>query len=498
MSPRSAMTSAPTPHDILRRFYGYRSFRAHQLDIIERVVRGQDAFVLMPTGSGKSICYQIPAVLRPGAGIVISPLIALMQDQVFALKQNGLRADYLNSSLSAADARRVETRLLSGATDLLYVAPERLLTDGFLRLLQNISIALFAIDEAHCVSQWGHDFRPEYLKIAEVTRRFTGVPRVALTATADAQTRGDILAKLELSGAAHFVSSFDRPNIRYRVQLKANGKRQLLAFIRDEHPGESGIVYVRTRKRADEIAAWLAEQGVDAAAYHAGLEQGLRTERQRRFLREPAAVMVATIAFGMGIDKPDVRFVAHLDLPASMEAYYQETGRAGRDGKPADAWMAYSLGDVVAVRMLQEGSEGSDAFKRLQGRKLEALLGFCETVECRRATLLGIFRGIHRGALRQLRQLPAPGRDLGRLRGRPEGAVLRLPHRSTLRGRALDRHPGRKRQPGRPPARPRPDQDLRGRAGVFRGGMALGLPPARDQRDAHRQSGRDIRFPPDR
>jgi ATP-dependent DNA helicase RecQ len=391
MSPRSAMTSAPTPHDILRRFYGYRSFRAHQLDIIERVVRGQDAFVLMPTGSGKSICYQIPAVLRPGVGIVISPLIALMQDQVLALKQNGLRADYLNSSLSAADARRVETRLLSGATDLLYVAPERLLTEGFQRLLQKIPIALFAIDEAHCVSQWGHDFRPEYLKIAEVTRRFTGIPRVALTATADAQTRGDILAKLELTGAAHFVSSFDRPNIRYRVQLKANGKRQLLAFIRDEHPGESGIVYVRTRRRADETAAWLAEQGVDAAAYHAGLEQGLRAERQRRFLREPAAVMVATIAFGMGIDKPDVRFVAHLDLPASMEAYYQETGRAGRDGKPADAWMAYSLGDVVAVRMLQESSEGSDAFKRLQGRKLEALLGFCETVECRRATLLGYF-----------------------------------------------------------------------------------------------------------
>jgi ATP-dependent DNA helicase RecQ len=385
------MTSTPTPHDILRRYYGYRSFREHQLDIIARVVRGQDAFVLMPTGSGKSICYQIPALLRPGVGIVISPLIALMQDQVLALKQNGLHADYLNSSLSAAAARRVEQRLLSGATDLLYVAPERLLTDGFQRLLEKLQIALFAIDEAHCVSQWGHDFRPEYLKIAEVTRRFAGVPRVALTATADAHTRGDILDKLELSKAARFVSSFDRPNIRYRVQLKANGKRQLLAFIRNEHPGESGIVYVRTRRRADETAAWLAEQGIPAAAYHAGLEQGVRLERQRRFLREPEAVMVATIAFGMGIDKPDVRFVAHLDLPASMEAYYQETGRGGRDGKPADAWMAYSLGDVVAVRVLQEGSEGSEAFKRLQGRKLEALLGFCETVECRRAVLLGYF-----------------------------------------------------------------------------------------------------------
>jgi ATP-dependent DNA helicase RecQ len=310
---------------------------------------------------------------------------------VLALRQNGLRADYLNSSLSAADARQVERRLRAGATDLLYVAPERLLTDGFQRLLQELPIALFAIDEAHCVSQWGHDFRPEYLKIAEVTRRFPGVPRLALTATADAHTRADIIGKLELESAARFVSSFDRPNIRYRVQLKANGKRQLLAFIRSEHPGASGIVYVRTRRRADSVAAWLAQQGVDAAAYHAGLEPGVRAERQQQFLREPGAVMVATIAFGMGIDKPDVRFVAHLDLPASMEAYYQETGRAGRDGKPADAWMAYCLGDVVAVRVLQERSEGSEEFKRLQGRKLEALLGFCETVECRRAALLGYF-----------------------------------------------------------------------------------------------------------
>jgi ATP-dependent DNA helicase RecQ len=380
-----------TPQDILRKYYGYHSFRAHQLEIIESVLRGQNVFVLMPTGSGKSVCYQIPAVLRSGVGIVISPLIALMQDQVMALKQNGLRADYLNSSLSVDEAGRVEKRLLSGAIDLLYVAPERLLTDGFQRLLQKVPIALFAIDEAHCVSQWGHDFRPEYLQIAEITRRFGGVPKIALTATADQYTRRDILEKLELAQAARFVSSFDRPNIRYRVQLKAKGRRQLLAFLRNEHPGESGIVYVRTRKRADEVAAWLAEQGVAAAAYHAGLEQRTRLERQRRFLRAPGAVIVATIAFGMGIDKPDVRFVAHLDLPASMEAYYQETGRAGRDGKPADAWMAYSLADVVAVRVLLEGSEGSAAFKRLQGRKLEALLGYCETVECRRGVLLGYF-----------------------------------------------------------------------------------------------------------
>jgi ATP-dependent DNA helicase RecQ len=385
------MPSKTTPHDILRKFYGYRSFRPHQLEIIETVVRGQDAFVLMPTGSGKSVCYQIPAVLRAGVGIVVSPLIALMQDQVMALRQNGLRADFLNSSLSAAEAGGVEQRARAGAIDLLYVAPERLLTEGFQRFLQKIPIALYAIDEAHCVSQWGHDFRPEYLQIAAVTRQFEGVPKLALTATADAHTRGDILEKLDLSQAAQFVSSFDRPNIRYRIQLKANGKRQLLAFILREHPGESGIVYVRTRRRADDIAAWLATQGIEAAAYHAGLEQRTRLERQRRFLRDPAAVMVATIAFGMGIDKPDVRFVAHLDLPASMEAYYQETGRAGRDGKPADAWMAYSLSDVVAMRALLEGSDGAETIKRLRSRKLESLLGYCETVACRREILLGYF-----------------------------------------------------------------------------------------------------------
>jgi ATP-dependent DNA helicase RecQ len=379
-----------TPHDILRKYYGYRSFRTHQLDIIESVIRGQDAFVLMPTGSGKSICYQIPAILRAGVGLVISPLIALMQDQVQALRQNGLRADFLNSSLAADEAGGVERRVVAGAVDLLYVAPERLLTESFQRLLQRIPIALFAIDEAHCVSQWGHDFRPEYLRIAEVTKRFGDVPKIALTATADAHTRRDIIEKLELSEAAQFVSSFDRPNIRYRVQLKNNGKKQLQAFLRDEHPGESGIVYVRTRKRADTVASWLAAQGVDAVSYHAGVEPHARLERQRRFLRQ-SVVIVATIAFGMGIDKPDVRFVAHLDLPASMEAYYQETGRAGRDGKPADAWMTYSLADVVATRMLLEGSEGSEAFKRLQARKLDALLGYCETVECRRHVLLGYF-----------------------------------------------------------------------------------------------------------
>jgi ATP-dependent DNA helicase RecQ len=380
-----------TPHGVLRKYYGYRNFRAHQLDIIEALIGGRDAFVLMPTGSGKSVCYQIPSVLRPGVGIVISPLIALMQDQVLALRQNGLQADFLNSSLSAAEAAQVEKRALSGRIDLLYVAPERLLTEGFQRLLEKMPLALFAIDEAHCVSQWGHDFRPEYLRIAEVTHRFNGVPRIALTATADAYTRRDILEKLQLTQAARFVSSFDRPNIRYRVELKDNAKRQLNAYLSAEHPGESGIVYVRTRRRAEDIAAWLAEQGIEAASYHAGLESGERSRRQHHFLTEPAAVMVATIAFGMGIDKPDVRFVAHLDLPTSMEAYYQETGRAGRDGKPADAWMAYSLADVVATRALFEASEGSEEFKRIRARQLDALLGFAETIRCRRAVLLGYF-----------------------------------------------------------------------------------------------------------
>ncbi len=384
-----------TPIEVLQKYYGFRSFRPHQREIIAGLIRGEDAFVLMPTGSGKSLCYQIPAVIRPGVGVVISPLIALMQDQVAALHQNGLRADFLNSSLSAAEAAGVVRRALKGALDLLYVAPERLLTESFQSLLSRIPVALFAIDEAHCVSQWGHDFRPEYLRITEVTGRFAGVPKIALTATADAQTRRDILEKLALSQAAQHVSSFDRPNIRYRVGIKQNDKKQLLAFITREHPGEAGIVYVRTRRRADQVADWLCAHGVSAAAYHAGLEQGERRERQRRFLREPASVMVATIAFGMGIDKPDVRFVCHLDLPSSMEAYYQETGRAGRDGKPADAWMLYSLADVMAMRALFESSEGGEEFKRVQGRKLDALFGYAESVECRRAVLLAYFGESH-------------------------------------------------------------------------------------------------------
>ena len=390
---RNPASSAPrlSPHQVLRRFFGFKEFRPPQLEIIHALLEGRDVFALMPTGSGKSVCYQIPSVLRDGVGIVISPLIALMQDQVHGLRQNGLRADFLNSSLSAEEARAVIGRVSSGACDILYVAPERLATGGFQELLKRIPIALFAIDEAHCVSQWGHDFRPEYLQIAAVTGAFAGAPRIALTATADAHTRKDIIAKLNLRQATHFISSFDRPNITYRMRLKENGRHQLLRFIRGQHPDESGIVYVRTRRRADETAQWLREKGVDALAYHAGLTQPQRLENQRRFLDSERLVVVATIAFGMGIDKPDVRFVAHLDLPSSIESYYQETGRAGRDGRPADAWMVYALADVVAMRRLQETSDGDEAFKRLQARKLDALLGFCETVECRRIALLRYF-----------------------------------------------------------------------------------------------------------
>jgi len=345
----------------------------------------------MPTGSGKSICYQIPAMVRHGVAVVVSPLIALMQDQVQALHQNGIRAAFLNSSLSAEAARTVEQEARSGAIDLLYVAPERLATPRCIDLLHQLELALFAIDEAHCVSQWGHDFRPEYLGIAEITRQFSGVPRIALTATADPQTRESILTNLELEDAACFISSFDRPNIRYRVGLKNNDKRQLLAFLQEEHPASAGIVYVRTRKRAEAIARWLNEQGLAALPYHAGLDQPTRATHQNRFLSEEAIVMVATIAFGMGIDKPDVRFVAHLDLPASIEAYYQETGRAGRDGLPADAWMLYSLADVVAMRKMLDLSEGDESFKLTQRKKLDALLGYGETVTCRRQVLLDYF-----------------------------------------------------------------------------------------------------------
>jgi len=389
-----------SPHRVLKQVFGYDSFREKQLEIIEAVLNGKDAFVLMPTGSGKSLCYQIPAILGAGVAIVISPLIALMTDQVKGLRQNGVRAAYLNSTLPYLQAQDVQRQALEGRLDILYVAPERLLTPDFQRFISGLEPTLFAIDEAHCVSQWGHDFRPEYLRINEVTRNFPDTPRMALTATADAVTRKDIVEKLALAGAQMFVSSFDRPNTCYRVQAKQGDKRQLLDFIRTEWPDGAGIVYVRTRRRSESIASWLAEQGINALAYHAGLDAYTRAENQRRFQENDTQVIVATVAFGLGIDKPDVRFVSHLDLPANMEAYYQETGRAGRDGQPADAWMVYSLSDVIAMRRLFELSEGSEAFKQVLGRKLEALLGYCESTDCRRTILLRYFGEAYGGSCR--------------------------------------------------------------------------------------------------
>ena len=388
----STVPSAADPAlDVLRDTFGFNAFRGAQRDIVQHVVAGGDALVLMPTGGGKSLCYQIPALLRAGTAVVVSPLIALMQDQVAALRQLGVRAAFLTSSLEAREALQTEAAFERGELDLLYIAPERLSTARCQELLGRTRLALFAIDEAHCVSQWGHDFRPEYLQLSLLHERFPDVPRIALTATADPQTRAEIIARLALQDARLFVSSFDRPNIRYTIVDKDDARSQLLRFIRARHAGESGIVYCLSRRRVDETAAWLREHGVNALPYHAGMETGLRNEHQARFQREEGLVMVATIAFGMGIDKPDVRFVAHLDLPKSMEGYYQETGRAGRDGLPADAWMAYGLGDVVQQRRMIDESEASEAYKRLSTAKLDALLGLCETALCRRVRLLGYF-----------------------------------------------------------------------------------------------------------
>ena len=376
--------------EILQRVFGYPDFRDAQADVVAHVVSGGDALVLMPTGGGKSLCYQIPALMRPGTAIVISPLIALMQDQVEALAQLGVRAAYLNSALDAQAAFAVERRLAAGELDLLYVAPERLLTPRFLELLERSPVALFAIDEAHCVSQWGHDFRPEYRELNLLHERWPRVPRIALTATADAPTRREIVERLSLAGAREFVSSFDRPNIRYRVVQKDDARRQLLDFLA-AHEGEAGIVYCLTRKKVDETAVFLQGRGITALPYHAGMSAEDRAANQRRFVREDGVVMVATIAFGMGIDKPDVRFVAHLDLPKSLEGYYQETGRAGRDGEPADAWMAYGLADVVLQSQMIARGESGEERKRLERRKLDALLGYCETSRCRRQVLLECF-----------------------------------------------------------------------------------------------------------
>ena len=375
----------------LERVFGYSAFRGPQQDIIDHVVAGGDALVLMPTGGGKSLCYQIPALIRPGIGIVVSPLIALMQDQVAALAEAGVRAAFLNSSLTGAEAARVERSVREGTLDLLYVAPERLLTERCLEMLDRATIALIAIDEAHCVSQWGHDFRPEYIGLSILAERFPDAPRIALTATADAATREEIVRRLALEDARRFVTSFDRPNIRYRLVEKDDPRRQLLAFLKAEHIGNSGIVYCATRAKVDQTATFLAGHGIEALAYHAGLDGQTRSDVQARFQREDGIVVVATIAFGMGIDKPDVRFVAHLDMPRSVESYYQETGRAGRDGLAADAWMVYGLADVVQQRRFIDSSDAEPAYKRIAGAKLDAMLALCETIECRRVRLLDYF-----------------------------------------------------------------------------------------------------------
>ncbi|HEY6893790.1 MAG TPA: DNA helicase RecQ [Rhodanobacteraceae bacterium] len=375
---------------VLQTIFGYPAFRGEQQAIIEHVAGGGDALVLMPTGGGKSLCYQIPALLRDGTAIVVSPLIALMQDQVDALRQLGVEAAFLNSSLDPLAQREVEQRFANGALKLLYVAPERLITERCLDMLARGKVSLFAIDEAHCVSQWGHDFRPEYRQLTVLHSRFPSVPRIALTATADAPTRREIVERLALETARQFVASFDRPNICYRVVEKDDPRRQLKDFLAT-HAGESGIVYCLSRRKVEDTAEWLCEQGIAALAYHAGMDAAARTQNQQRFLRDDGIVMVATIAFGMGIDKPDVRFVAHLDLPKSMEGYYQETGRAGRDGLAADAWLCYGLGDVVTLAQLIAQGESSEERKRVERGKLDALLAFCETTACRRRRLLAYF-----------------------------------------------------------------------------------------------------------
>lgn len=380
-----------TAQELLQTIFGYGEFRGAQAEIIAHVAQGQDAFVLMPTGGGKSLCYQIPALLRSGVALVISPLIALMQDQVDALLQLGIKAAVLNSSLTLQQALQVEQALINNQLDLLYVAPERLITAQFLELLTRANLALFAIDEAHCVSQWGHDFRPEYAQLSILHERFPKVPRIALTATADEFTRKEIIERLALQSAKQFSASFDRPNIRYSLAPKHNTRDQLLQFLETEHKGDAGIIYCLSRKRVEQTAEWLQKKGWDALPYHAGLNNAARQKNQQRFIREEGVVMVATIAFGMGIDKPNVRFVAHLDLPKSMEGYYQETGRAGRDGLPANAWLAYGINDVITLRQMLDASEADETHKRLERRKLDALLGFCETTLCRRQVLLQYF-----------------------------------------------------------------------------------------------------------
>jgi len=390
-APNRESDIAPNALAVLNSVFGLPGFRGAQEEIVRHVAEGGNCLVLMPTGGGKSLCYQLPSLLRKGCGIVVSPLIALMRDQVAGLIEAGVNAAVLNSTLSLSEASAVEQRLLAGELDLLYIAPERLLTPRCLAMLGRAQIALFAIDEAHCVSQWGHDFRPEYIGLSVIAERFPDVPRIALTATADDLTRKEIVDRLRLAGAPSFVASFDRPNIKYEIVDKQNAQTQLKTFIAERHAGDAGIVYCLSRAKVEDTAAALTSAGVEALPYHAGLDANLRARNQDRFINEDGVVIVATVAFGMGIDKSDVRFVAHLDLPKSIEAYYQETGRAGRDGKPSSAWMAYGLSDIVQQRRMIDESSGAEAFKRVSIGKLEALVGLAETTNCRRSRLLGYF-----------------------------------------------------------------------------------------------------------
>ena len=507
---------------ILHEVFGYATFRGEQQAIVEQIAGGGDALVLMPTGGGKSLCYQIPALLRPGVGIVVSPLIALMQDQVDALRQLGVKAAYLNSSLSGEEAREVQGKLMRGELDLLYVAPERLLNANFLALLdqlhdapsplrgegwgegRNAGIALFAIDEAHCVSQWGHDFRPEYRELTILHERFPSVPRIALTATADAPTRREIIERLSLEAARHFVSSFDRPNIRYRVTLKSNALNQLQNFLDKEHSNEAGIVYCLSRKRVEQTAEWLQARGWDALPYHAGLDSATRAANQSRFLCEEGVVMVATVAFGMGIDKPNVRFVAHLDLPKSMEGYYQETGRAGRDGLPADAWMAYGLGDVVSMRqMLKPGR----CPRRTQSRRTAqagCAAGLLRVHRLPPPDHPALFRRGASGQLRRMRQLPDTCCNLGCHARRANGAVLRVSHRPALRRRSSGGRVARQTDRAHRKIPPPATVHLRHRHRTQRHAMEQRVPSTGDGRpagsrhrslwraEAHRQAARPV------